>query len=468
MSTPPQDDQSEPIRTLEDAAAYLEGLINRERSTGYAYRRLDLRPIEALLEALGRPDESLSIIHVAGSKGKGSTCLFAESLLLGLGEHVGTFTSPHLTSWVERFRIDGRAIDGATLAGAVERIRPIVESLRDGPDETKPSFFDATTAVALLVFADAGVDRVLLEVGLGGRLDSTNAVTPDVTCITSIELEHTDKLGDTEALIAGEKAGILKAGIPGVVGPLRDEAMSVVLTRAAQVGTQLRTFGDDYRIEAGDVPDEALRLDALDGFRVACGLATPGEAARTNASIAVACVRALGVHDDEAVARACRTALAACALPGRIERLPADPTVIVDSAHTARSAAVLAETLATLAPGGFDLVLSVSGDKELDDVLRPLLEASGRGRIVTTRAEPARSLPADWLAKRIDELAERLGMGWGAISPLAIEDPDEAMRVARAQLEPGRMLCAAGSVYLAGIARRVLGGSPVQGGVPRR
>ena len=118
--------------------------------------------------------------------------------------------------------------------------------------------------------------------------------------------------------------------------------------------------------------------------------------------------------------------------------------------------------------GCFDLVLSVSGDKELDDVLRPLLEASGRGRIVTTRAEPARSLPADWLAKRIDELAERLGMGWGAISPLAIEDPDEAMRVARAQLEPGRMLCAAGSVYLAGIARRVLGGSPVQGGVPRR
>ncbi len=468
MPPPPPDSPEDPIRTLEDAAAYLEGLINRERATDYAYRRLDLRPIQALLDALGRPDESLSIIHVAGSKGKGSTCLFAESLLLALGEHVGTFTSPHLTSWVERFRIDGRAIDGATLAAAVERIRPVVEALREGPEETRPSFFDATTAIALLVFADAGVDRVLLEVGLGGRLDSTNAVTPDVCCITSIELEHTDKLGDTEALIAAEKAGILKTGVPAVVGPLRDAAMSVALTRAAQVGTQLRTFGSDYRLGAGEGPDEALRLEAVDGFRVACGLSTPGEAARTNAGLAIACVRALGVHSDAAIARACRTGIAGCSLPGRIERLAADPLVIVDSSHTARSAAELARTLESLAPGGFDLVLSVSGDKDLDQVLAPLLEAPGRGRIVTTRAEPTRSLPADWLAKRIDELAERLGLGWDTVVPLAIEDPEEAVRVARARLEPGRMLCATGSVYLAGIARRVLGGAPLQGGSPRR
>lgn len=468
MDSSPPDSNDEPIRTLDDAAAYLEGLINRERATDYAYRRLDLRPIEALLDALGRPDESLSIIHVAGSKGKGSTCLFAESLLLALGEHVGTFTSPHLTSWVERFRIDGRAIDGATLAAAVERIRPIVESLREGPEETRPSFFDATTAVALLLFAEAGVDRVLLEVGLGGRLDSTNAVTPDVCCITSIELEHTDKLGDTEALIAAEKAGILKTGVPAVVGPLRDEAMSVVLTRAAQVGTQLRILGNDYRVGFGTAADEALRLDSIDGFRVSCGLSTPGEAARTNAGLAIACVRALGVHGDEAIARACRTGVAACTLPGRIERLAADPLVIVDSSHTARSAAELAKTLDELAPGGFDLVLSVSGDKELENVLAPLLEAPGRGQIVTTRAEPTRSLPADWLAKRIDELAERRGLGWNAIAPLAIEDPEEAVRVARARLAPGRMLCATGSVYLAGVARRVLGGAPLQGGSPRR
>ncbi len=458
MNPTPPDDRPLPLETVEDAAAYLEGLINRERATNYAYRRLDLRPIEALMEALGRPESTLSIIHVAGSKGKGSTCLFAESLLLALGERVGTFTSPHLVSWVERFRVDGRAIDGATLVAAVERIRPIVDALRGGPEETRPSFFDATTAVALLVFAEAGVDRVLLEVGLGGRLDSTNVVTPDVTCITSIELEHTDKLGETEALIAGEKAGILKPGVPGVVGPLRDEAMSVVLTRAAQVGTTLRTFEGDYRIASGASSDEVLVVDSPDGFRAACGLATPGDAARTNAALAIACVRALGVYRDADIARACRAGLAGCSLPGRIERLAADPLVIVDSSHTARSIAGLVDALETLAPGGFDLVLSVSADKALDDVLAPLIDAEGRGRIVTTRAEPARSMPADMLAKRIDELAERRGLGFSALDVQAIGDPEEAMRVARAALEPGRMLCATGSVYLAGVARRVLGG----------
>ena len=460
MNPTPPDDRPIPLETVEDAAAYLEGLINRERATDYVYRRLDLRPIEALMEALGRPESALSIIHVAGSKGKGSTCLFAESLLLSLGERVGTFTSPHLVSWVERFRVDGRAIDGATLVAAVDRIRPIVDALREGPEETRPSFFDATTAVALLVFAEAGVDRVLLEVGLGGRLDSTNIVSPDVTCITSIELEHTDKLGETEALIAGEKAGILKPGAPGVVGPLRDEAMSVVLTRAAQVGTALRTFEGDYRVSSGDTSDEVLVVESPDGFRVACGLAAPGDAARTNAALAIACVRALGAHPDADIARACRTGLAGCTLPGRVERLAADPLVIVDSSHTARSIAALVDSLGTLAPGGFDLALSVSADKALDDVIAPLILAAGRGRIVTTRAEPARGVPADMLAKRIDELAERLGLGFGVLDVRAIEDPEQALRVARASLEPDRVLCTTGSVYLAGVARQVLGGTP--------
>ena len=167
---------SERIETLAQATDYLDGLINRERSTDYAYRRLDLRPIEALLDGIGRPQDALSIVHVAGSKGKGSTCLFGEALLMALGERVGTFTSPHLESWTERFRVGGLPIDEATLVRAVERVRPVVEALRTGPQETRPSFFDATAAVALLVFRDAEVDRVMLEVGLGGRLDSTNVV----------------------------------------------------------------------------------------------------------------------------------------------------------------------------------------------------------------------------------------------------------------------------------------------------
>ncbi|MFP6655104.1 MAG: hypothetical protein VCB25_05720, partial [Myxococcota bacterium] len=149
----------QPLETLSDASSYLEGLINYERRPGFSYARLDLQPIQALLDRLDRPQESLSIIHVAGSKGKGSTCLFAESILLALGENVGTFTSPHLESWVERFRIGGQSVSSQQLIAAVRKVQPIVEELRVGPSETLPSFFDATAAIAFLLFAEAGVDR---------------------------------------------------------------------------------------------------------------------------------------------------------------------------------------------------------------------------------------------------------------------------------------------------------------------
>ena len=132
------------MKDLAEASAYLEGLINHERSPKFAYARLDLRPIRALLDRLGRPEESLSVIHVAGSKGKGSTCLFTEAILTALGERVGCFTSPHLESWVERFRVGGRSIEASKLVAAVERVRPWVDALLVGPPETRPSFFDAT------------------------------------------------------------------------------------------------------------------------------------------------------------------------------------------------------------------------------------------------------------------------------------------------------------------------------------
>ncbi len=480
------------LETLADAARYLDGLINRERLPGYAYQRLDLRPIHALLDGLGRPEQALSVIHVAGSKGKGSTCLFAEAILLELGESVGTFTSPHLESWVERFRLGGQPVDEARLVDAVVRVRPHVEALRAGPRETWPSFFDATTAIAFLLFAEAGVDHALIEVGLGGRLDSTNVVSPRVTCITSIELEHTDKLGPTEAAIAGEKAGILKPGVVAILGPLRPEARAVIRARAEAVGAPVREWGEAFeglespsshgpRAPAHD-PGDALRQvfryvepgPGAGRFELEIELGMTGAPARTNAALAIACLRALDAWSDGAVSRAARAALARARLPARIERLPHDPAVLIDSAHTARSARALADALEALAPQGFDLLLSVSSDKDLKSVLDPLM--AGAGRIWTTCADPDRSLPAEQLAARVREL---VGPGRGA-GVTAIGDPAEAIRRARAGVagdatvragsQPGasgevqaevpaepRMLCVTGSIYLAGLARRVLG-----------
>jgi len=448
------------LETLTDASAYLEGLINHERRPGYSYARLDLKPIRALLDRLGRPEESLSVIHVAGSKGKGSTCLFAEAILLELGERVGTFTSPHLESWVERFRIDAEPIDETRLVSAVRRIRPVVEELRSGPSETLPSFFDATTAVAFLLFAEASVDRALIEVGLGGRLDSTNVVSPTVTCITSIELEHTDKLGETEAEIAGEKAGILKPGRPVVLGSLRPEAMRVIRTRAREIGAPVLARGEQFLISQR--PDRPARNTFLfqektsvgTPFEIEATLKALGEAAIGNAGLAIACVRALEVHSDVALQKAAQEGLERCALPARIEVLANDPQVIVDAAHTAESARTLADALKTLAPDGFELILSVSGDKNLGALLDALLPATRR--VWVTQAERIRSMGVDVLAKSVLERAPTLAIE-------IVADPEEAARRARAALPPEMRLCSAGSIYLAGVVRRVLGPRPTSG-----
>ncbi len=457
------------MKTLDDASNYLESLINHERRPGFSYARLDLQPIHALLEGLGRPEQTLSIIHVAGSKGKGSTCLFAESILLSLGERVGTFTSPHLESWVERFRIDGDPVSPERLVSAVRRVRPIVEDLRTGPPETLPSFFDATTAVAYLLFAEAEVDRAVIEVGLGGRLDSTNACRPAVTCVTSIELEHTEQLGETEAEIAGEKAGILKPGIPVVVGALRADAARVVRARAEEVGAPMIARGEHFLIEsclpsAHEAQSQASSGAIVNAFRftadrsagrafeIETAIRMPGPAAVENAGLAIACVRALGVHSDDAMRAAIRDRLARCKLPGRIEVLENDSEVIVDAAHTAESARVLGSTLETLAPKGIDLVLSVSGDKNLGALLDALLPRTHR--VWLTRANPLRSVDVDALA-----------MAVRAHSPETIvevvEDPETAVRRARDELSSSLRLCVAGSVYMAGVARRVLGPSRV-------
>lgn len=452
------DSDAEKIGTLDDASSYLEGLINREQQPTYTYTRLDLSPIRALMEALGNPQQHLSVLHVAGSKGKGSTCLYSESILLALGQSVGTFTSPHLESWVERFRIDGQPVDAAVLVRMVERIRPVVDALRSGPEATRPSFFDATTAVAFLIFAEAGVDRAVIEVGLGGRLDSTNIVAPEVTCITSIELEHTDKLGQTEAEIAGEKAGILKPGRPVVLGSFRPEAERVIRARAAEVGAPTRALGVDFEVEA--VREEAdpepfprtaqtLRFSARTGpsFTFDAPLAMSGRPALLNAGLAVECVRAFEIATDEELAKSAEHALARRRLPGRIEILKGDPQVIIDAAHTVESARALAAVLAEIAPDGFDLLLSVSGDKDLEGIFDAILP--GALRVFVTRAEPLRSM-------QVEDLAASVRRRRSGVPVVAIDDPERAVREARASLAAGGRLCATGSTYLAGIARRVL------------
>ena len=317
-----------------------------------------------------------------------------------------------------------------------------------------PVFFDASTAAALSLFEGASVDRVLLEVGMGGRLDSTNIVQPKVTCIASIELEHTDVLGDRIEDIAFEKAGILKPGVPCVMGPLPDQARDIVRDRAKKVGAPLREFGVDFTVEMepratnrseGPVP-LAFRYCERDGFEIDTRLAVLGEHQVLNASLAIAAVRCLEVHSDDALKVAVASGLPRVELPGRLEILGRKPWIVVDEAHTAASADVLARLLTAFEASERHLILSISRGKNYDAILDSLLPVFER--VTVTRSERHRSVDPDELASWI----RARGYAHVEIFP----EPRRAIRQARQQLDARGLLCAAGSVYLAGIAREEL------------
>ena len=432
------------IRSVEEAGEWLEGLINVEKRPDWPYARMDLGPIRALLSRIGSPEDGLACLHIAGSKGKGSTALFAEALLTAVGENVGTFTSPHLERWTERVRLGGREVEGAALADAVERVRPHVEALRAADPARAPTFFDATTAAALVCFREAGVDRAVLEVGLGGRLDSTNVVIPQVACITSIELEHTDRLGDTLSAIAGEKAGILKPGVPAVVGPLPSEAQAVVEARASQLGVELSRAGVDFEGRASPGGRVVLRDGSL---TLETTLRSPAPHQAHNAALALACVRRAGGVDDGALRELAAPALAAATLPGRAELLRRSPCYLVDAAHTAASARALARVLEELGSPQTRFVLSISAGKDTAAILAALLPFAES--VTATRAEPARSLAPAEVAAAVRAVASEVPVR-------IVPDPHLALRAAADGLPAGACLCATGSTYLAGIARRVL------------
>jgi dihydrofolate synthase/folylpolyglutamate synthase len=436
------------IRSEAEASAWLAGLLDVEKRPEVPYARLGLEPIRALLARLALPEGEPAFVHVAGSKGKGSTALLAEAMLRAAGRRVGTFTSPHLERWTERFRIDAREVAGHELAAAVEALRPHVEALRAEDPARAPTFFDALTAAALWLFREAGVDAAVLEVGLGGRLDSTNAIRPRVACVTSIELEHTDRLGTTLGAIAGEKAGIVKPGVPVVVGALPPEAHAVVEARAHAVGAPLARLGRELEARVLEATPEGQRVWLRDGdCEVTAWLPALGAHQAGNAVLALACARRAAGLAAAAAEEAAVRGLAATGLPGRIEVLRRDPLVVVDAAHTAASARALADALAALPRARLHLVLSVSAGKDLGAILDALLPLASE--LTATRAEPARSLDAAAVAAAVRAASPGLPLR-------VVPNPHLALRAAAERLAPDDALCATGSVYLAGIARSVL------------
>jgi len=429
------------VRTYEDIDRLLLSRVRDDPRPYPARAAIAGRAVCALLGRLGGPQRRLRFLHVAGSKGKGSVALMAEHLLLGCGEPVGTYLSPHLRRWNERVRVAGAPVADAALASALETLRPHLAALDALGEALAPSFFDVITAAALLAFARAGCRTVVLETGLGGRYDATNVVTPAACCITSIELEHTDKLGSTLADIAWHKAGIVKAGAPVVTGALPPAARAVVQRRVAEVGSRELRLGRDWHLASEPGPEPLWRRvryreeAAAGGFAAQFRIRHPSSHMAVNAGLAVALVRAAGWQPDPA-------RLEGCALPARAEVLRERPWIVVDGAHTTASLAALAQSLDRIPAASRRFVVSAGRGKALP-ALAALLE--GAAQVVVTRADPLRSAPADEVAAGLAALRPALPLE-------VVAAPRAALARALEGLPGDALLCVCGSVYLAGLA----------------
>jgi dihydrofolate synthase/folylpolyglutamate synthase len=362
-----------------DSVHFLYSLGNEIKTA-----KLGLERIRAVLEALGRPQDRLRFVHVAGTNGKGSTCAMVESALRAAGRHTGLFTSPHLAEPTERIRIDGRPISADRFAEAFNRVHSA-----NAPDN-HTTYFETVTAMALLVFAEEQVEAVVLEVGLGGRLDATNVVSPELCVITPVDFDHEAFLGKSLEAIAGEKAGILKTGVPAVFARQRPEAARVLDQRAAELSIAVARTADWLvsDLEA-DARGSRFRLSGERHLRLACPLA--GEHQVENAVTAAVALACLGVPDSAIEAGIARTRW-----PGRLERVCERPEIILDGAHNPAGARALAAYIDRFyGHRRVRLIYGAMRDKAIDEIsgiLFPRVQ-----QVIVTAPQQARALAPEAL-----------------------------------------------------------------------
>lgn len=425
-----------------DAIDFFLSRTDYERWPGYNYAsRFDLRRMELLLERLGDPHRSSRSVHIAGSKGKGSTAAMITAALRAAGYKTGLYTSPHLVTLRERISIDGKPILKRELAEVAEILRPHAEAIDHDCTYGELSTFELLTAAAFLHFQRKGVDFQVLEVGLGGRLDATNVVTPEVCVITSISLDHQEVLGDTVAQIAAEKAGIIKAGIPVVTSPQTEEAAAVIREVCREKGVDLIMVGSDVtwqRLEnnlAGQSIEVTSRGIRSNGTTYRITIPLLGEHQVQNAATAVAALELLGVSRESI-----EVGLAKTSWPGRLQVLRRRPLLIVDGAHTAESARKLKEALMNYFHFNRILfILGTSADKDMKSIIAELAPLASV--VVATRSRHPRATDPGVVAAEVAK--------WGLRAEVT-ENVAQALEKARGMAGNHDLICATGSLFLVG------------------
>ena len=426
-------------------------------AVAYLYRlqkhgiKLGLETMTALTARLGMPQNRYRTVHIAGTNGKGSTAAMAAAMLQAAGYRVGLYTSPHLVEFRERIRVNGEMMAESRVAQLTERIQTVCR-----PD-LSPTFFEYTTAMAFQHFADLEVDVAVLEVGLGGRFDATNVVTPMACAITTIALDHQAYLGNTRSAIAFEKAGIIKPGVPVVLGRLDDDAWRTIEQVAKARQAPVFRLGEHFHTEGEEPRQFSYRGVGMHYDGLTCALA--GRHQLDNVACALALLEAAASQGIVIASEAARTGLQAVSWAGRLEVVDRRPTILLDGAHNPAAATALADFLShadRLHPSRpVILVLGMMRDKDHRGFVEPLRRLVDE--VVLTQADLPRSATAQELQSSLGDLLSH---------PHVVSSLSDAIALARQLATPDGLVCVTGSLMLVGECKAWLHGrvcSPLRG-----
>jgi len=424
--------------------------MSYEGTTAYLYSlqkygmKFGLENIRRLLSALGDPQESFRCIHVAGTNGKGSTSAMIESVLRTAGVTTGLFTSPHLVSFTERIRVNGEEISEAEVVRLADEVRIAAENIPG----FLPTFFEVTTAMAFLYFRKMQAAWTVVEVGMGGRLDATNILMPEASVITAIDIDHSDFLGSTLREIAGEKAGIIKQGVPVITALQHPEAAEVLELSVEKCDSELVAYGKDFTAD--------ITADELVGIRINyhgekeyndLSLQIAGRHQALNAALAVRTIEEVIKKHPELNCDV-RQGLRNARWPGRLEFVKDQPPLLIDGAHNPQAAAVLAEYLrkALNIYSRIILIMGIMNDKDREGIMKPLLPLASE--IIFAAPGYGRAASPETLA------AEARGLGYFAQTALTVAD---ALNLAERLYVQGDLIVVTGSFYTIGEVKEALG-----------
>ncbi len=443
------------VSSDDQAQRFLLGRIDYERRVPlHAGRDFKLDRMAELLRRLGNPQLRVPAVHIAGTKGKGSTAAMTAAMLTAAGYRTGLFTSPHITHLEERIRVDGQMITAGELTELVRSISGVVQEMDDLPGNMSPTFFEIITALGWLHFDACGCDYVVLEVGLGGRLDATNLCRPELCMITSISRDHMALLGRTLEKIAGEKAGIIKSDVPVINGAVEPGPEEVIRLTANRNQAPLWSLHQEIRLHrepvAGDHPEAGWSAEYAGVISVQTphrhwpDLTVPlrGAHQARNAALAVAAMDRLALNGAEIDPAAVRNGLRQLEWPLRVEVMQTAPVTIVDSAHNDASADALCSTLQECFPGRRNvLVLAVTRDKDVAELARRLIPRFDRVILTQYQTNP-RALPATELKRIVDEVC---GPECGEVEA----DPEAALAKGIQAAGADGLVCVTGSFFIA-------------------